>query len=232
MIGASFGPVCGAMMADYFLAGRKWSGPRAGFNPAGWISWIVGFVVGAFNLVAPLLSIEMGLGREATCLTALKGDMFPCRRWPRLSSALRSTSRFSVSVFARGTPHAGNCGIGLAPKIFFFIYFFLSPLPLGEGPGVRAAAAAACGFVFVEVTAWACAKQMRPHIDGPVPGDVLPARTGLFRLRRSASLPAALSPDAAGAHHGRRRLPAVLLGITSHPSDKAPILNQCEWIRL
>ena len=52
MIGASFGPVCGAMLADYLLAGRKWAGPRAGFNPAGWISWIVGFAVGAFNMVA------------------------------------------------------------------------------------------------------------------------------------------------------------------------------------
>ena len=55
VIGASFGPVCGAMLADFLLAGRKWSGPRAGFNPAGWISWIVGFVVGAFNLVMQLL---------------------------------------------------------------------------------------------------------------------------------------------------------------------------------
>ncbi len=52
VIGASFGPVCGAMLADYLLAGRKWAGPRAGFNPAGWISWIVGFAVGAFNMVA------------------------------------------------------------------------------------------------------------------------------------------------------------------------------------
>ncbi len=51
VIGASFGPVCGAMLADYLLSGGKWSGPRAGFNPAGWISWIVGFAVGAFNLV-------------------------------------------------------------------------------------------------------------------------------------------------------------------------------------
>jgi cytosine permease len=55
VIGASFGPICGAMLADFLLAGRKWSGPRAGFNPAGWISWAVGFVVGAFNLVAPLM---------------------------------------------------------------------------------------------------------------------------------------------------------------------------------
>ena len=52
LIGASFGPVCGAMVADYLLAGRKWSGPRAGFNLAGWISWVVGFAVGAWDLFA------------------------------------------------------------------------------------------------------------------------------------------------------------------------------------
>lgn len=46
LAGAAFGPVCGAMMADYLMSGCKWSGPRAGFNPAGWISWIAGFVVG------------------------------------------------------------------------------------------------------------------------------------------------------------------------------------------
>jgi cytosine permease len=49
IIGASFGPICGAMTADYLLAGRKWAGPRAGFNLAGWISWAVGFVVGTWN---------------------------------------------------------------------------------------------------------------------------------------------------------------------------------------
>jgi purine-cytosine permease-like protein len=46
IIGASFGPICGAMMVDYLLNGKKWSGPRAGFNPAGWVSWALGFVVG------------------------------------------------------------------------------------------------------------------------------------------------------------------------------------------
>jgi cytosine permease len=51
VIGASFGPICGAMAADYLLAGNKWAGPRAGFNPAGWISWAVGFVVGAADFV-------------------------------------------------------------------------------------------------------------------------------------------------------------------------------------
>lgn len=46
LIGASFGPVCGAMMVDYLLSGGSWSGPRAGFNPAGWIAWALGFIVG------------------------------------------------------------------------------------------------------------------------------------------------------------------------------------------
>jgi cytosine permease len=46
-IGASFGPICGAIFMEYLLCKGKWSGPRAGFNPAGWISWAVGFVVGA-----------------------------------------------------------------------------------------------------------------------------------------------------------------------------------------
>jgi cytosine permease len=54
IIGASFGPICGAMAADYLLAGRKWPGPRAGFNPAGWISWASGFVVGISGFVPGL----------------------------------------------------------------------------------------------------------------------------------------------------------------------------------
>jgi len=59
IIGASFGPICGAMTADYLLAGRKWAGPRAGFNLPGWISWAVGFVVGTWNsLFAGLLHVS------------------------------------------------------------------------------------------------------------------------------------------------------------------------------
>jgi cytosine permease len=46
IVGASFGPICGAMAADYLLAGKKWSGPRQGINWAGYIAWAVGFVVG------------------------------------------------------------------------------------------------------------------------------------------------------------------------------------------
>ncbi|MGB2865866.1 MAG: hypothetical protein WBC05_21215, partial [Sedimentisphaerales bacterium] len=52
VIGASFGPVCGAMMVDYLMAGKKWAGPRAGWNMAGWISWVVGFIVGMMPLVS------------------------------------------------------------------------------------------------------------------------------------------------------------------------------------
>ena len=67
VIGASFGPVCGAMMVDYLLAGKKWAGPRPGWNVAGWISWVVGFIVGIAPLVgladvpaAPLVAFIVG----------------------------------------------------------------------------------------------------------------------------------------------------------------------------
>ncbi|HWH67884.1 MAG TPA: hypothetical protein VNT26_00755, partial [Candidatus Sulfotelmatobacter sp.] len=53
IIGASFGPICGAMLVDYLLSGGKWTGPRAGFNPAGWIAWLAGFVVG----ILPILNL-------------------------------------------------------------------------------------------------------------------------------------------------------------------------------
>jgi cytosine permease len=46
LVGASFGPICGAMVADYISSGRRWSGPRLGINWAGCIAWILGFLVG------------------------------------------------------------------------------------------------------------------------------------------------------------------------------------------
>jgi len=52
IIGASFGPVCGSMAADYLLSGRKWSGPRKGINWAGYVAWAVGFVVAILPMVA------------------------------------------------------------------------------------------------------------------------------------------------------------------------------------
>jgi cytosine permease len=61
IVGASFGPIIGAMVADYLLSGRRWSGPREGVNLAGYIAWAVGFVVGILPLdVLPIsLSPEM-----------------------------------------------------------------------------------------------------------------------------------------------------------------------------
>jgi cytosine permease len=66
IIGASFGPICGAMFVDYLMNNKTWTGPRAGFNPAGWIAWAVGFVVGILpNLgyavpAAPVLAFVAG----------------------------------------------------------------------------------------------------------------------------------------------------------------------------
>ncbi len=66
IIGASFGPICGAMAVDYMLNGCKWAGPRAGFNPAGWLAWAFGFVIGIMpNLgialpVAPVWAMIVG----------------------------------------------------------------------------------------------------------------------------------------------------------------------------
>lgn len=49
LVGASFGPVIGAMIADYFLNGAKWPGPREGINWAGYGAWLVGFLIGISN---------------------------------------------------------------------------------------------------------------------------------------------------------------------------------------
>jgi len=53
IIGASFGPICGSMAADYLLSGGKWAGPRKGINRAGYIAWGVGFVVAILPMIKP-----------------------------------------------------------------------------------------------------------------------------------------------------------------------------------
>ncbi len=60
LIGASFGPICGAMVADYLLSGRKWPGPRAGVSIPGYVAWVTGFAVGICNndVVTKLLGGE------------------------------------------------------------------------------------------------------------------------------------------------------------------------------
>jgi cytosine permease len=57
IVGASFGPICGAMAADYLLSGKRWAGPREGVNWAGYLAWAVGFGVG----ILPFLPISEAL---------------------------------------------------------------------------------------------------------------------------------------------------------------------------
>ena len=53
IIGASFGPICGAIAADYLLSGKRWAGPRQGINFAGYGAWLLGFIVGILPTLLP-----------------------------------------------------------------------------------------------------------------------------------------------------------------------------------
>ena len=59
LIGASFGPIIGAMTADYIRTGG-WNGPRRGVNFAGYIAWALGFTIGIFPKIAGI-GFEYGL---------------------------------------------------------------------------------------------------------------------------------------------------------------------------
>ncbi len=72
IIGASFGPICGAMLADYLLSGRKWAGPRQGVNLAGYGAWAVGFLVGMIPFL-PLSPAVKNYSQPATVYSALAG---------------------------------------------------------------------------------------------------------------------------------------------------------------
>jgi cytosine permease len=69
IVAASFGPICGAMMADYLYAGSRWSGPRLGINWGGCIAWAVGFLVGVPTLV-PGLPAALVKADNPSCLYA------------------------------------------------------------------------------------------------------------------------------------------------------------------
>lgn len=60
LIGASFGPIIGAMTADYLRSGGHWPGPRAGVNWAGYISWALGFFIGILGRI-PAIGFSYGL---------------------------------------------------------------------------------------------------------------------------------------------------------------------------
>jgi len=59
IVGASFGPICGAIAADYLLSGKTWAGPREGVNWAGYGAWAVGFLVGILPSLPVSPSVKM-----------------------------------------------------------------------------------------------------------------------------------------------------------------------------
>ncbi len=73
LVGASFGPICGAMAADYLLSGGKWSGPRKGINWAGYSSWAVGFAVGILDHIPGVPASWVRADRPAVLLSFIVG---------------------------------------------------------------------------------------------------------------------------------------------------------------
>ena len=69
IVGASFGPICGAIAADYLLSGKKWPGPRAGINWAGYISWALGFVVGILDRIPGVPAQVIKFDRPAALMS-------------------------------------------------------------------------------------------------------------------------------------------------------------------
>ena len=65
--------MCGAILADYLLSGRKWARPRQGINSAGYGAWAAGFLVG----IVPLLAIfaAVVLNKLATELVRACGEL-------------------------------------------------------------------------------------------------------------------------------------------------------------
>ena len=72
IVGASFGPICGAMVADYIISGKKWAGPREGINMAGYIAWAIGFVVGILPFL-PVSEAVKGYSQPAVVYSFFAG---------------------------------------------------------------------------------------------------------------------------------------------------------------
>ena len=73
IVGASFGPICGAMAADYLLEGGRWSGPRLGINWAGYISWAIGFLLGVLPQIPGVPAGLIALDRPAPLVSFVAG---------------------------------------------------------------------------------------------------------------------------------------------------------------
>ncbi|MGH9446081.1 MAG: cytosine permease [Terriglobia bacterium] len=73
IVGASFGPICGAMAAEYLLAGQKWLGPRRGVNWAGYAAWAVGFFVGILGYLPGIPAAWVKADRPAVLFSFILG---------------------------------------------------------------------------------------------------------------------------------------------------------------
>lgn len=73
IVGASFGPICGAMCADYILSRRRWTGPRKGINWAGYIAWCIGFFAGVLGQIPGLPTTWARADRPAPLISFLVG---------------------------------------------------------------------------------------------------------------------------------------------------------------
>ncbi len=73
IVGASFGPICGAMAADYLLSRGEWSGPRLGVNWAGYAAWAAGFLVGILDRIPGLPASWARLDRPAVLWSFVVG---------------------------------------------------------------------------------------------------------------------------------------------------------------
>lgn len=73
LVGASFGPICGAMVADYYLSGKQWAGPRQGINWAGYGAWAVGFAIGIQQSYQPAVVYSFLAGAIVYAVLAKAG---------------------------------------------------------------------------------------------------------------------------------------------------------------
>ncbi len=99
IIGASFGPICGAMLADYVISGRRWAGPREGINVAGYAAWAAGFFVGMIPFL-PLGDEVKRYAQPATVYSALVAFVVYCAlsRTALHSKLVPSLERSSASA--------------------------------------------------------------------------------------------------------------------------------------
>lgn len=99
LIGASFGPIVGAMVVDYLLSGGQWAGPRAGFNPAGWIAWLLGFIVGILpnGLLPDSLRVNIPCAPVAAFIVGAV-VYFVCAKMGMLSQVIGTPTQFTEPV--------------------------------------------------------------------------------------------------------------------------------------